>query len=267
MIEFISVMFRAITGMKLTPDTLIVLGFFFILGWLFGKLTRRIGIIKGILLVVFGVAVFAFLSVAPGVIVTVFLAGVLTNHGPLLARLIYWAYDISDIYYGLKYRQAFADIRAEEERMEEEIRRARAEAYANAHAGGDSATQDRWRRTSGRSTEQEGRTSGASSEHGSRSSAGAASPEGEKEKTKTGSRSSKEPPRGSSTSSGTTASSRDPVRDRHLKVLGLKSGDYSKADIKKAFRTRAKETHPDAGGNSEEFMAVKAAWEALSSKV
>ena len=153
MMEFFSVMFRAITGMKLTPETVIVLGFFFALGWLFGKLTTRIGIIKGIFLAIFGSVALAVLSIAPGVVVFFFIAGVLTNHSPLLARMIYWAQDIADIFYALKYRQAFEDIRAEEARMEEELRRARGEAYARAHAQGDSSAQDRWRKSSGRGEE------------------------------------------------------------------------------------------------------------------
>ena len=245
MIEFFSVMFRAITSMKLTPETVILLGLFFALGWLFGKLTTRIGVIKGIFLAIFGSVVLVFLSVAPGVIGFFFIAGVLTNHGPLLARVIYWAQDIADIFYALQYRQAFEDIRAEEARMEEELRQARAEAYARSHARGDSSTQDRWRKSSGRSQEK--------------------SRAGEKEKTGGGAGRQKEPPRGSTGAARPKSPPGDPLRDKHLQTLGLKSGqEYSPEEIKKAYRRRAKETHPDAGGNAQEFMAVRAAWKALS---
>ena len=250
MIEFFSVMFRAITGMKSIPETVILLGFFFALGWLFGKLTRRIGIIKGIFLAIFGSVALVFLSVAPGAIVFMFIAGVVTNHGPLLARVIYWAQDVADIFYALQYRQAFEDIRAEEARMEEELRQARAEAYARAHASGDSSTQDRWRKSSGRSQE--------------KSHAGAKSPEGEKEKARGGARRQKEPPRGSTGKAKPKHPTGDPLRGKHLQTLGLKPRqDYSPEEIKKAYRRRAKETHPDTGGNAQEFMAVKAAFEAL----
>jgi DnaJ-domain-containing protein 1 len=245
MIEFFSVMFRAITGMKLTPETVILLGFFFALGWLFGKLTTRIGVIKGIFLAIFGSVALVFLSVAPGVIVFFFIAGVLTNHGPLLARVIYWAQDIADIIYALQYRQAFEDIRAEEARMKEEIRQARAEAYARAHARGDSSTQDRWRKSSWRGQEK--------------------SRAGEKEKTGGRAGGQKEPPKGSTGAARPKSPPGDPLRDKHLQVLGLRPGqDYSPEEIKKAYRRRAKETHPDAGGNAQDFMAVRAAWKALS---
>lgn len=250
MIEFFSVMFRAVTDMKLTPETVILLGFFFALGWLFGKLTRRIGIIKGIFLAIFGSVVLVFLSVAPGVIVFFFIAGVLTNHGPLLARVIYWAQDIADIFYALQYRKAFEEIRAEEARMEEELRQARAEAYARAHARGDSFTQDRWRKSSGRGQE--------------KSRAGAKSPEGEKEKTGGGAGQHKEPPKGSTGAAKPKRPPSEPFRDKYLQTLGLKPGqDYSPDEIKRAYRRRAKETHPDAGGNAQEFMAVRAAWKGL----
>jgi hypothetical protein len=207
MIEFFSVMFRAITGMKLTPETVILLGFFFALGWLFGKLTTRIGVIKGIFLAIFGSVALVFLSIAPGVIVFMFIAGVLTNHGPLLARVIYWAQDIADIFYALQYRQAFEDIRAEEVRMEEELRQARAEAYARTHAQGDSSTQDRWRKSSGRGQE--------------KSRAGAKSPEGEKEKAGGGAGGQKKPPKGSTGETKPKRPPGDPLRDKHLQTSSI----------------------------------------------
>jgi len=245
MIEFFSVMFRAITGMKLTPETMTLLGFFFALGWLFGKLTTRIGVIKGIFLAIFGSVALVFLSVAPGVIVFMFIAGVLTNHGPLLARVIYWAQDIADIFYALQYRQAFEDIRAEDVRMEEELKQARADAYARAHARGDSSTQDRWRKSSGRGQEN--------------------SRAGEKEKSRNGADRQKEPPKGSTGATRLKSPPGDSLRDKHLQTLGLKPGqEYSPEEIKKAYRRRAKEAHPDAGGNAQDFMAVRAAWKALS---
>ena len=54
------------------------------------------------------------------------------------------------------------------------------------------------------------------------------------------------------------------VRDLHLQTLGLRPGQtYSSAEIKAAWRKRAKETHPDAGGSKAAFIAVVNAYNAL----
>lgn len=45
-------------------------------------------------------------------------------------------------------------------------------------------------------------------------------------------------------------------------ILGV-SGDASIDDIKRAYRTRALETHPDRGGDPERFRAVQQAYEHL----
>tara|TARA_R100001440_G_scaffold66162_3_gene87143 strand:- start:5517 stop:5927 length:411 start_codon:yes stop_codon:yes gene_type:complete len=47
------------------------------------------------------------------------------------------------------------------------------------------------------------------------------------------------------------------------KVLGLKRSS-SQEEIKKAFRKKALETHPDKGGDPAEFRKVREAYEALS---
>jgi len=46
-------------------------------------------------------------------------------------------------------------------------------------------------------------------------------------------------------------------------VLGVKKG-ATKADIKKAFREKAKKHHPDKGGNEAEFKKINEAYETLS---
>ena len=48
------------------------------------------------------------------------------------------------------------------------------------------------------------------------------------------------------------------------KVLGLKRSS-SQEEIKKAFRKKALETHPDKGGNVEDFRKVREAYECLIS--
>ena len=58
--------------------------------------------------------------------------------------------------------------------------------------------------------------------------------------------------------------SRNTVVTRHLHMLGLFSEKpYTQADIKKAYRKKALETHPDQGGTEADFMRVNIAYEYL----
>lgn len=49
----------------------------------------------------------------------------------------------------------------------------------------------------------------------------------------------------------------------HYRVLGV-SPQAPKADIQAAYRRRLRETHPDRGGDEDEFHLVQSAWETLS---
>ena len=52
-------------------------------------------------------------------------------------------------------------------------------------------------------------------------------------------------------------------REEALRVLGL-TGDPSAEEIRRAYRERARDTHPDtAGGDAEKFQEVKRAMETL----
>jgi curved DNA-binding protein CbpA len=52
-----------------------------------------------------------------------------------------------------------------------------------------------------------------------------------------------------------------------LQTLGLKLGQkYSLHEIKKAYRRRVLETHPDAGGTNDELRQVVNAWEWLKAR-
>lgn len=48
----------------------------------------------------------------------------------------------------------------------------------------------------------------------------------------------------------------------HLAVLHL-SHPFSEDDLNRAYRRRARETHPDTGGSEREFIRVRQAYEAL----
>jgi len=47
-----------------------------------------------------------------------------------------------------------------------------------------------------------------------------------------------------------------------FKILGV-SPNATKEEVKKAFRKKAAECHPDRGGSNEEMIKVNAAWEAI----
>lgn len=54
-----------------------------------------------------------------------------------------------------------------------------------------------------------------------------------------------------------------PKRKNHYENLGV-SKDATANDIKRAYRAKARKTHPDKGGNAEEFAEVSNAYEVLS---
>ena len=249
--EFFEVMFRALTGMKLTGSTLMFLLVVFALGWLYGKLTRRIGFIKGFFALIFGLVVYAFLAASNWLIVLLFLAGVLVNHGPLVYGILLWAQSLGDIVYAMRYQQAFEDIRQKEADLEEEFRQRRAEAYRQREA--DSEAQKRWKaetKQSGGGTKRQDRTGGAA---GSKGSGG---------EQKQGSQRQKQEAPKRPTPPGNN------LRAKYLSVLGLETGrNYSPGEIKKAYRMKAKETHPDGGGTDAAFIEVKTASEWLMKNV
>ena len=53
------------------------------------------------------------------------------------------------------------------------------------------------------------------------------------------------------------------ARFGHYDTLGV-GKDAAPEEVKRAFRKRARATHPDAGGKTEEFQAVNAAYQVLS---
>ncbi len=243
--EFFEVMFRALTGMKLTGSTLMFLLVVFALGWLYGKLTLRIGFIKGFFALVFGLVVYAFLAVSNWLIILIFVAGVLVNHGPFVYGILLWAQSLGDIVYAMRYQQAFEDIRQKEDDLEEELRQRRDEAYRQREA--DSEAQKRWKDET-----QQARGGKKRQER----TAGSSGPKSTGADQKRGSQRQKHeaPKRPTPPGKG--------LRAQYLGVLGLEpSRDYSPEDIKKAYRRKAKETHPDGGGTAATFIEVQNAYE------
>lgn len=54
-----------------------------------------------------------------------------------------------------------------------------------------------------------------------------------------------------------------PTREEALRVLGLEPG-ASQAEVRRAYRERAKDLHPDRGGDEDEFKRLNRAYDRLS---
>lgn len=127
MIEFFEVMFRALTGLKLTMPNLAAIFVFFALGYVFAKFAKNIGVLKALVLVVVGYFIASILSALLGVFSLAFVAGFLSNQSLFFYRLLIWAEDLSEILYSLKHQHAFEEIRSRESELEAEIERLKEE--------------------------------------------------------------------------------------------------------------------------------------------
>ena len=224
--------FETLTGLRYTQENIIGLILFFGLGYLFGKLTRRVGIVKGFFVVVFGLYFYYALKDTYGVVILAFVLGILANHSYLYIELFQWAQSIGDVFFALRYRRAYEDMRRREAEFEAQARAARAEAYARARAQGESDRQRQWREATGTSGTAGGNTGG-------------------KQQTR-------EPPRpgGSNVHEG--------LRAEYLRTMGLDpNGEYTAQDLKKAYHRQAKRAHPDAGGSAQEFRDLTSRYEWL----
>lgn len=219
--------FEALTGLRYSQGNIIALIAFFGMGFLFGKLTRNVGLIKGFFALVFGFYFYVMLKDAYGAIILAFLLGVVANHINFLVETVLWAQDIQDVWFAYRYRRAFEDIKRQEREFEEQQARARREAYEQQRAQGESRRQQQWR-------EQAQQESPRSSQKKDAASSG-----------------------------GGTQRAKHP-NDAYYRTMGLDpNGRYTKADLKRAYHRRAKKTHPDAGGTSHEFRKLLTAYEAL----
>lgn len=114
MIEFVEVMFRALTGLKLTFPTLISLAAFFAAGYYFASTTKRLNPIKAIFALLLAYIIAAVLSGLLGIYTLAVVLGFLSNQGVFLTRVLLWAENLAEILFVLRHRVAFEDIRREE---------------------------------------------------------------------------------------------------------------------------------------------------------
>ncbi len=222
-----------------------------------GKLTIRPNIWKFLLLCYLGLFLFPNLRNAGPIIGGLFLLGFFSAHIRSIPSILSWAGGIGDFLFALRYRRAFEDIRRREQELEEELKRARAQARHGQQ--GESEAQRQWRR------EQEAERARRAEEAARQ----------KQEKASTENRAQEKAPQGDGQKSrdrtsgtGHSSSPPDDLRAKHLRTLGLDPRKtWNPDDVKAAYRRAAKRTHPDAGGSTVEFIAVQNAWEWLRNSV
>lgn len=218
-----------------------------------GKLTVRPNIWKFLLLCYLGLFLFPNLRNAGPIIGGLFLLGFFSAHIRSIPAILPWAGGIGDFFFALRYRRAFEDIRQREQELEEELKRARAQARSGQQ--GESEAQRQWRREQeaerARRAEEASRQKREQASAGSKAQGKASQGDGQQRNER-------------STGTGNTTSPPDDLRAKHLRTLGLDPRKtWDPDEVKAAYRRAAKRTHPDTGGSSVDFIAVQNAWEWL----
>lgn len=248
-IEFLDDTAMALLGIHFSLGNGLVLGTFFVFGWFAGKLTRRVGLVKGFFALIVGAYFYDMLKNAHFPIIWAFLFGVLANHSYLYLGVLTWARNIGDIIFALRNRKAFEDIRRREAELDERERKFREQVRAEARAKGASDQQRQWK------AEADARRGNASSSSGGGSQSRDGNGDGRH-------RAGQE-----RTNSSHSQTSSD-LKAQYLRTMGLEPGKtYSKDELKHAYRKRAKETHPDMGGSSSKFQNLTTIYQWLESRI
>lgn len=232
LLDILDAVFRLLTGgLPLQPVTLALALMVVGMGWMFGKLTTRLGFIRTSLALIAGLYFYMVFAQTQFFGVHLFLIGLLLNHLPLFVRIGSWAQGLGDWWFALRYRRTFEDMRTHERDAEDRAREAR-KAYHS--QSGKNDQQSQWRAEAqarrGRKTTQSGNQ---------RAKAEKRRP-----------------------NFGKTALPTE--QQGYLQTLGLDPfGAYSLAEIRTAYRRMAKQTHPDLGGSVQHFSAVQTAFEWL----
>jgi len=115
MIEFFEVMFRALTGLKLTMPNLIIIFGFFIAGYYFAKTTKQLSLIKAFFVLILGYWISNILSALLGVFTLAFILGFLSNTGYFILRTVLWVDNLKELWFFLQHRIVAEDIYQSEE--------------------------------------------------------------------------------------------------------------------------------------------------------
>lgn len=140
MIEFFEVMFRALTGMKLTLPSLFSIFIFFVFGYLFAKFAKNMGVFKAIVILSIGYFIISILSAVLGVFALAFILGFVSNQTFFLYRVLVFTQDLGEIIQSFRHRGVFEDIASREKELEDEINRLKEELKRKGSAGGHQKT-------------------------------------------------------------------------------------------------------------------------------
>jgi len=229
-----------------------LVGFYFF-GKFVGRMVSRPNIWKLILLCYLGVFLFEPFRNLGWFLGTVFLLGLFSGTIRNLPGIFTWAGGLEDIIFALRHRTAYENLKAQEEKVEDDLHRAQEEA-ARGNTG-QSRTQQDWK-AQAEQARKKGKRAGENEKSGSAS--GRAQ----------GSERSRGHGADDKISSARKPSFDEQLKRRHLQTLGLDPGKiYPLQEIKKAYRKRAMATHPDKGGDANELRQVVAAWEWLRGKM
>lgn len=238
MIEFVEVMFRALTGLKLTFPTLIALSAFFALGYYFAALTKRMNPLKAVLALFLGYLLSTLLSGMLGVFTLALVLGFLSNQGLFLARAILWVESLAEFAFVIAHRATYEDIRREEDRAQAQPAGTTHREHTRQKGGGHQGGQSR----------QKGHTGGGQSQN-RQQGAGAS--------------------RGSSSDTWSPRKGNKADIRKAMRILELpEEEEFTEKDIAKAWRKRAMKLHPDMPkGNHEAFVQLGIAKEFLMAEV
>lgn len=216
-----------IFSFKLGIDFYVLLAVMYGVGYAFGSYTKNLNPLKIVGLVIVGLLIYSALKNAISTFAWMFIFGVATHHTSLLWRAGRWARSIGDFIFATRYRKAFEDIRRREAELADLERKLREQYRAQSKNHNESGTQQQWREQA------KARKTGSSGTTGS-------------------------------TGGGGYSTSSNSARDEYLRTMGLNpQSQYSADDLKRAYRKRARETHPDLGGSTSDFQRVAGAYEWL----
>jgi len=109
MIEFFEVIFRALTGLKLTMPNLIGIFGVFIAGYYFAYTTKHLSLIKAFFVLILGYFVSTVLSALLGIYTLAFILGFISNTGFFILRIMLWVDNLKEFWFFLQNRTVAED--------------------------------------------------------------------------------------------------------------------------------------------------------------